>query len=270
MEIEPIGFFYSDTKYKAEAPRQGVFACNSGIVKLTEHQNFEMALRDLDSFERIWLLFGFHKNAGFRQTTKPPVACKDKKRVGIFASRAPYRKNGIGLSAVKLEKIEGLSLYVSETDLLNETPVFDIKPYIPASDAFPNAKAGWADFQEKDVWNISVSKSFAEENEFFLSLHIHDFISFANLQLGNAPFDASRKRVKIFGKKGVLSFRVFRILFSFDEKAKSITLLHIFSGYTKEELADSSDIYKDKDLHRLFLMQFKENTLEHLKYEIGF
>ena len=143
MQITPIGTFFGDAVYKYEAPRQGrLFAGHPGRIVLNEGQNFEMALRDLDGFERIWVIFQFHENEGWRPTTRPPVPPKGKDRVGTFASRSPYRPNPIGLSCVRLLKIDGLTLYVDEADLLNGTPVLDIKPYIPMADAFPDAKAG--------------------------------------------------------------------------------------------------------------------------------
>ena len=144
--MTPIGTFFGDAVYKYDAPRQGrLFAGHPGRIVLNSGMNFETALRDLDGFERIWVIFQFHENVGWRPTTRPPVPPKGKDRVGTFASRSPYRPNPIGLSCVRLLKIEGLTLYVDEADLLNETPVLDIKPYIPMADAFPDAKAGWVD-----------------------------------------------------------------------------------------------------------------------------
>ena len=145
MQIHPIGTFFGDAVYKYDAPRQGrLFAGHLGRIVLNPGMNFETALRDLDGFERLWVIFLFHENAGWRPTTRPPVPPKGRDRVGTFASRSPYRPNPIGLSCVRLLKIEGLTLYVDEADLLNETPVLDIKPYIPYADAFPEARAGFA------------------------------------------------------------------------------------------------------------------------------
>lgn len=257
MEINSIGTFHSEAVYKQEAPRQGVFEGRLGRIELLPGSNFEMALRDLDGFERIWVIFQFHKNEGWRPTTRPPVAMPGKDRVGIFASRSPYRPNSIGLSCVRLLKIEKLTLYVDEADLLDGSPVFDIKPYIPKADAFLNAKAGWADLQCDDIWNVVASENFTEQSDCLVSLGGPDLAAFAKVQLSNSPFDTTRKRVEVSGEAGVLSFRVFRIDFCLENATRTITLKGIRSGYTKEELAACEDRYGDKDLHRNFVTKIE-------------
>ena len=103
--------------------------------------NFEQALKDLDEFEYIWVLAWLHLNEGWNVQVIPPRGSKIKR--GLFATRAPHRPNPIGLSALKLIGINGRKLKVRGIDLLDGTPVLDIKPYIPYTDSFPNAKAGW-------------------------------------------------------------------------------------------------------------------------------
>ena len=168
MQFTPIGTFYGDAVYKYDAPRQGrLFAGHPGRIELNAGQNFEMALRDLEGFERIWVIFQFHENEGWRPTTRPPVPPKGKDRVGTFASRSPYRPNPIGLSCVRLLKIDGLTLYVDEADLLNGTPVLDIKPYIPMADAFSDAKAGWVEEQEGDLWMVLADANISKCRDIF-------------------------------------------------------------------------------------------------------
>ena len=232
MQFTPIGTFYGDAVYKYDAPRQGrLFAGHPGRIELAPGNNYEMALRDLEGFERIWVIFQFHENEGWRPTTRPPVPPKGKDRVGTFASRSPYRPNPIGLSCVRLLKIDGLTLYVDEADLLNGTPVLDIKPYIPMADAFPDAK------------------------EF-------DLESFARVQLSRGNFskdvfDSSRRRLTIDenARTGVLAYRTFRIRFRYDESERRVMLESIASGYTADDLKPGAeDKYGDKQLHRDFLM----------------
>ena len=140
--FSPIGYFYNSAHYKFEVPRQGVFfRGHLGKIELLPQKDFEIALRDLEGFERIWVIFQFHQNAEWRPTTRPPVPAAGKERVGTFASRSPYRPNPIGLSCVRLISVNGLTLTIDEADLLSETPILDIKPYIPKADAFPQAKA---------------------------------------------------------------------------------------------------------------------------------
>lgn len=257
--MSPIGTFFGDAIYKYDAPRQGrLFAGHPGRIVLNKGQNFETALRDLDGFERIWVIFQFHENEGWRPTTRPPVPAPGRERIGTFASRSPYRPNPIGLSCVRLLRVDGLTLYVDEADLLNGTPILDIKPYIPMADAFPEAKAGWVDEQPKELWQIVTSPEFDAQNKWLCENSDFDLLSFAEVQLCRGPFDDSRHRLEVdlACKRGVLAYRTFRISFEFDEKMQKITLISIFSGYTAEELADLNDKYGDKPLHHSYLEQF--------------
>ena len=268
MEINPIGTFFGDAVYKYDAPRQGrLFAGHPGRIVLNPGQNFEMALRDLDGFERIWVIFQFHENVGWRPTTRPPVPPKGRDRVGTFASRSPYRPNPIGLSCVRLLKMDGLTLYVDETDLLNETPILDIKPYIPMADAFPDAKAGWVEEQEGDLWTIEESSDFTAQNRWIAEHSSFDLLSFAQVQLSRGNFskdvfDSSRRRLTIDenAKTGVLAYRTFRILFCYDVSYRKVVLQRITSGYSADDLKDGSeDKYNDKQLHREFVQLFEKH-----------
>jgi len=102
----------------------------------------EQAVQDLDGFERIWLVFTFHLSEGWKGTVKPP---RGGPKRGVLATRSPHRPNSIGLSAVELIRVEGRTLQLRGVDLLDGTPVLDIKPYVPYADAFPDARAGWID-----------------------------------------------------------------------------------------------------------------------------
>ena len=263
--MNPIGTFFGDAIYKYDAPRQGrLFAGHPGRIVLSPGQNFEMALRDLDGFERIWVIFLFHENEGWRPTTRPPVPPKGKDRVGTFASRSPYRPNPIGLSCVRLLKIDGLTLYVAEADLLNETPVLDIKPYIPMADAFPEAHAGWVEEQVGDLWIVEMSDAFAAQNRWIAERSAFDLESFARVQLSRGNFskdvfDSSRRRLTVDenAKTGVLAYRTFRIHFSYDDSCCKVVLQRISSGYSAADLnPGTEDKYGDKQLHRDFIANF--------------
>ena len=259
MQIEPIGIFHGDAVYKYDAPRQGrLFAGHPGRIELAPGRNFETALRDLEGFERIWVIFQFHENEGWRPTTRPPVPAPGRERVGTFASRSPYRPNPIGLSCVRLLKVDGLTLYVDESDLLDGSPVLDIKPYVPLADAFPEAKAGWVDEQSADSWALEMSKDFAEQSCWLAENSPFDLESFVRVQLVHGPFDVTRKRISLNEGdcSGVLAYRTFRISFRYGVQEKRIFLERIYSGYSKLELDDFNDIYADKAIHRAFLARF--------------
>ena len=254
MEFEPIGFFRCDATRRYEAPRQGIFAGGEGSVELARGRGFETALRDLDGFDRIWLVFAFDRNMGtWRPTARPPVAAPGRRRVGLFASRAPYRPNPIGLSCVRLVSVLGLTLRVAEADLLDGTPILDVKPYIPAADAFPDARAGWVDEQSSDVWHVEAAPSFLSAFEAVRAAGAPDILRAASLQLSRDPFDSSRKRVAPSPCGGTLSLRMFRIAFSTDPATRTVTLLQLNSGYSPDELAAPDDPYADKTFHRALL-----------------
>ncbi len=104
---------------------------------------------DLQGFELLWVLSWMHLNEGWNNK----VAVPGFEKKGLLSTRAPHRPNPIALSAVRLLRVEGLRLHVERTDLLDGTPILDIKPYVPYCDAFPNAKAGWVDERGKTPGN---------------------------------------------------------------------------------------------------------------------
>ena len=151
MEFEPIGFLESCFKEKFGIPRQsGLVTQANGVIKLLNDPDLRTAIRSLESFSHIWLIFVFHEHGS--QNWKPsirPPRLGGAQKVGVLASRSPHRPNPIGLSAVKLDRVDpdavdGPEIHVSGVDLLNGTPILDIKPYIPYADSIPNANAGWA------------------------------------------------------------------------------------------------------------------------------
>lgn len=105
------------------------------------HEPYVDGLCDLDGFERIWLLYVFDRNEGYRLKVQPPRGPKQKR--GLFATRAPHRPSPIGLTSARLLRVEGNVLHVADIDLLTGTPIIDIKPYIPMVDAFFGVAVGW-------------------------------------------------------------------------------------------------------------------------------
>ena len=253
--MRPIGVFRGAAARKYDAPRQGAFeGGGEGVVELAPGRQFETALRDLAGFERAWLLFLFDRNAGaWRPTARPPVPAPGRGRVGLFATRSPYRPNPIGLSCVRLLGVDGRRLRVAEADLLDGTPILDLKPYVPAADAFPDARAGWVDAQAAERWRVEEAPLFRKQAEAVLAWRGPDLAATARLQLSLAPFDATRKRVARTPAGGVLSLRMFRLDFSADETARTLRLERVRSGYAAAELAAPDDPYGDKALHRLFV-----------------
>lgn len=145
MEIEPIAFIKNDFKEKFGVPRQsGLVSLPSRIVLEPKFRD-ENALRGLEDFTHIWLIWGFSevKTRGFSPTVRPP-RLGGNVRKGVFATRSPFRPNSLGLSVVKLESIDGFTLTVTGADIMNGTPIYDIKPYLPYADSVPDASNGWS------------------------------------------------------------------------------------------------------------------------------
>ena len=143
LELEPIGVVHSPFNEKMQAPRQpGVAQSADGSVELFAGRDFEHALEDLTTFKFIWILFWFDRAEGWRPKVLPP---RSEKRRGVFATRSPHRPNPLGMSLVELVSVEGLVLNVKGLDLLEGTPVLDIKPYIPYADSRAGAGHGWLD-----------------------------------------------------------------------------------------------------------------------------
>jgi len=150
MEISPIGIFHSPLKTKFGLPRQsGVVSGLLGFVELQGPFAVADAVRGIEGFDYLWLIWSFSENEQTRKhpTVRPP-RLGGNERMGVFATRSSFRPNNLALSCVKLERVEttgGVRLFVSGADLMDGTPVFDIKPYLPSCDAHQEARGGFTD-----------------------------------------------------------------------------------------------------------------------------
>jgi tRNA-Thr(GGU) m(6)t(6)A37 methyltransferase TsaA len=151
FEFAAIGEVRTPFPDKFGIPRQpGLVSQAKGVIKIHPDPDLKTALRSLEEFSHLWIVFVFHEHGGksWKPSIRPPRLGGNVK-VGVLASRSPHRPNPIGLSAVKLDKVDfdaegGPEIHVSGVDLLDGTPVLDIKPYIPYADSIPDANAGWA------------------------------------------------------------------------------------------------------------------------------
>lgn len=247
-----IGRFICDRDYKDEQPRQGIFSGAGGYIELAKGENYEQALKDLDGFDYIWIIFVFHHNSTWKPVTNPPYNdCNGKK--GVFATRSPYRPNPLGMSCVKLEKITGNRVYVSGSDILNNTPVLDIKPYIPDYDSFPDASRGWLDNIEKDNYSVQYSGE-AESRINFLKEHGTDLTGAIRSRLAYNPYDRSRNKFESSGENFILKFKSWKIYFTIDDEI--INISNICSGYTEYGTLYGNDTMEDMAIHREFNEKF--------------
>lgn len=150
FEFQPIGTIHSCFKEKFGIPRQsGLIPEARAVLEILPPYDRPEAFRELADYSHLWLTFVFHANLreGWKPTVRPP-RLGGNRRVGVFASRSPFRPNPIGLSVVRLDGIDlahgGVRLQLSGIDLLDGTPVLDIKPYLPYADAIPDARSGYA------------------------------------------------------------------------------------------------------------------------------
>ncbi len=147
---EPIGYIRCAYKSKFGVPRQAGIADTCAVIEMLPEYGVSEAFRGLEEFSHIWLLWEFSQcnREGWSPTVRPPKLGGNK-RVGVFATRSPYRPNSIGLSCVKLDAIEykdgTTMLNIRGADLMDGTPIYDIKPYLPYADCHPDARGGFTD-----------------------------------------------------------------------------------------------------------------------------
>ncbi|MBQ3440629.1 MAG: tRNA (N6-threonylcarbamoyladenosine(37)-N6)-methyltransferase TrmO [Bacteroidales bacterium] len=148
MTLEPVAVYRGALGSKFGIPRQSglVPSLRGRIVFEPAYRNRD-ALRGLEGFDRIWLIWGFSANRpakGEWQPTVRPPRLGGNTALGVWATRSPYRPNPLGLSCVELESIDGMELVVRGADLMDGTPIYDIKPYVVYADSFPEARSGFA------------------------------------------------------------------------------------------------------------------------------
>jgi len=138
LKLKPIGIIHTPYKTKKEIPCQGYSTNKTGII--TIFKKYAAGLKDIEGFSHIWIIYSFHKAEKYKPLVKPFL---DNKKHGLFATRYFNRPNPIGISLVKLIKKKDNILTVKEIDVLDKTPLLDIKPYVPKFDYRKNVKIGW-------------------------------------------------------------------------------------------------------------------------------
>ncbi len=142
--FDAIGIIESCYKERFGTPRQAPLAPASwAILRLRPELNLQDGLTGLENFSHLWIIFVFHQNTNKNIKTKIHPPRMNGEKIGVFATRSPHRPNPIGLSVVKLEKIENNLLFLSGIDFIDGTPVLDMKPYVPSVDIVSGALAGW-------------------------------------------------------------------------------------------------------------------------------
>ncbi|MCZ8131720.1 MAG: tRNA (N6-threonylcarbamoyladenosine(37)-N6)-methyltransferase TrmO [Steroidobacteraceae bacterium] len=272
LSLEPIGFARTGLATKVDAPRQPRAAAGRpGRIELLPGRNFEHALDDLDGWDYLWVIFWFHLNPSWRPKVLPPRSTSGRK--GVFSTRSPHRPNPLGLSAVRLERVDGLTLHLLDMDLVDGTPVLDIKPYVPYTDAHPDARSGWLEHAASartgppgdgssarpadplSPYDVQFSASVIERCAWIESrggLALVDRVR-ETLALGPAPHPY--RRIRPDGDGFVLAAKEWRFRFRVAERRVQVTA--VYSGYRHSQLATVAD---GEDpllpLHREFVARF--------------
>ncbi|MDJ0522224.1 MAG: tRNA (N6-threonylcarbamoyladenosine(37)-N6)-methyltransferase TrmO [Planctomycetota bacterium] len=143
--LRPVGVMRSPYRVHAGTPRQPAASAETGGEeegRIVLKRGLQNLLQDLRGFSHVWVLFWFHHSRGWNHTVKPP---RDTEFRGLYATRSPHRPNAIGLSLVELKNVQGRTLTIGAHDILDGSPILDIKPYVPYADSAPDARAGWVD-----------------------------------------------------------------------------------------------------------------------------
>ena len=261
VTLEAIGYLRNALATKVEAARQPRAAAGAAArIELLPGRNFEHALEDLASWELIWVIFWFHLNSGWRPKVLPPRSTSGRK--GVFSTRSPHRPNPIGMSVVRLERVEGLNLYIRDTDMLDGTPVLDIKPYVAYTDAHPEAGTGWlqtagepgtAQMQPADPVRAYLVQFDALAGDQAAWIEAHTGLAIraridSTLSLGPEPHPY--RRIRRLGNGMQLAVKEWRIRFTVTEG--NVRVLEIGSGFRDSQIAaaDSDELLRP---HREFL-----------------
>lgn len=167
MNIEPIAYFRSPLTSKFGIPRQsGIVTDLQGTIAFVPQYAQPEALRGLEAYDYLWLIWGFSENvaADKHPTVRPPLLGGNE-RVGVWATRSPFRPNNLGLSSVRIAQIhiDVSSIEVMGADLMDGTPIYDIKPYLPYVDSHPEARGGFTDSHEWQRLQVEISDNHAAQ-----------------------------------------------------------------------------------------------------------
>jgi tRNA-Thr(GGU) m(6)t(6)A37 methyltransferase TsaA len=239
-----------------------------GTIELVPGKDLEHALSDLEGWDYLWVVFVFHLNVGkgWRPKVLPP---RSKKRRGVLATRAPYRPNPIGMSAVRLVEVSGLTLRVRDVDMIDGSPVLDIKPYVPWADAHPGARTGWLEplssgegagdaggETPKDPepgFQVEHDARAAAELAWLRERHGIDLAPDVERILSLGPQPHPYRRIRRDGDAMRLALQDWRVRFRVE--GRRVIVESLWTGYRASQLAGDEEAL---EAHRGFVKRFKE------------
>jgi tRNA-Thr(GGU) m(6)t(6)A37 methyltransferase TsaA len=260
LALTPIGVIRTPFLERVRAPRQSVVARDvPGTLMLDPKRHFEDALSDVDRWEYLWVLYWFHENEGWRPKVLPP---RSRTRRGVFATRSPHRPNPIGMSVVRLERVEGLSVHVRGVDMLDGSPLLDLKPYVPYADALPAAGGGWlaeetAALDPAPRYEVVWAKRAAEQAAWLRVEHAVDLVPPVEATLLLGPQPHAYRRIRTVGDSLQLAVKDWRVRFQVSGRRVEVGSIH--TGYRPSQLARHVDD-PHLDPHRAFTERFGETS----------
>ncbi len=241
LTLQPIGFIRTQKQVKFHARHQPIESnAEQNVLELLPDCQYEEALQDLAGFSRIWLVWWFHRNTEWRPLVLPPRG--PSKRRGVFATRSPHRPNPLGLTPVQLIRVDGLKLILGACDLVDGTPVFDIKPYIPGYDIFAEERTGWLDEVEEalsqpPLYTVNYARLAETQAEWLQANWQIDFRPRLSELLARDPgLHRSRRITRRSAGVFVIGCGAWRAVFAVEEKR--VTVQEIEAGYAKRFLCD--------------------------------
>lgn len=255
--LHPIGTVRSPFATRQEAPRQPAAARGvQGRIELLPSGEMRDAIDGIEQWSHLWVVFLFDRNEGWKAKVAPP---RSDRKLGVLATRAPYRPNPIGLSLVRLRRVEGHTLHVCDLDILDGSPVLDIKPYVAYSDTAPDSTDGWLKAPQDPGRDVTVR--FTERATQQLDwLADRDCAwlrtqAVATLRLGGAPH--AYRRIRSDGDAMRIAIKDFRLRFL--TRDEGIEVLSVHSGYKRRYLARDGALPRAEtplQVHRDFMDAF--------------
>jgi tRNA-Thr(GGU) m(6)t(6)A37 methyltransferase TsaA len=256
ITMTPIGVIRTPFKEKVEAPRQPYAAVGvKGTIELYPGNQYELALCDLESWERVWVLFWFHLVENWSPKVLPP---RSQKRRGVLSTRSPHRPNPIGLSVLRLVSVKGLTIEVLDVDIVDQTPILDIKPYVPYADAFPESNTGWitplaegesAGADPEGGFEVIFSAS-AEAQLLWLEAKQVQLREPLIRTLKIGPQKHPYRRIKADGDAMLVAHKEWRARFRVE--GRCIEVFQIKTGYREEQLWKDENLAVHQEFTKLF------------------
>ena len=255
LTLRPIGYVRTASRLKFDAPRQPLAdSPEVNAIELLPGRQFELALQDLEGFEKIWLICWFDRNTTWRPRVLPPRG--PAQRRGVFATRSPHRPNPLGLTCVSLYAIEGRVLKVGALDLTDGTPILDIKPYLRTVDAHPESGLGWLEEIEAaeaapPAFEVILQPLAKAQLDWLRERWGIDFTERAFAILGRDPTPHRTRRILRMDDRFRIACGPWRMFFRL--AGSRVIVEEVASGFSEETLrAPGGEANSDRDAHEAF------------------